>query len=1049
MAQAAGLGKLTVYSGLGQPLRAELEVNANADELNGMTARLAPRDVFQQAGVDFSAALNDLRFAVEKSRGGASVVKLSSVRPINEPFLDFLVELNWSAGRLVREYTFLLDPPEFSGRQAAPAVADGKLVDAPVVPPKPYTMAPTPGTVVKMAPPPVNAAAPVRTQPTAEPKPVAEAKPVPQAKSKSLAEASPAKSTPAVATHTVEKGENLRKIAAEYQLDGVSLEQMLVGLYRDNPDAFIGKDIHRLKSGAILNLPNRERVEAVSPAEAKKVYLASGNFEAYRRKLASAAAQAPSSNEEDSAQTSAGRITPKVEDKSAAKDAARDQVKVARTDLADQAAKAAASEADRLAQLKALKEAETRVTQLEKNVEELQKLLALKNQALADLQKPAVTPQAPASAAVPTPPPTPAAVQPPPVAAEPAPEVKPAAAAAPVAESVAPATPAEPASPPPPPAPPAPPVKPLPPPPPPAEPVVEAPGVVDFLLEDPTLLAGGAGVLALVGGLLVYRRRRQQSSLTATTAIPSQASIGPNSVFGAMGGQSVDTGSIALPTGEFSQAGPGSIDTDEVDPVAEADVYMAYGRDAQAEEILLEALQKDPQRLAIHVKLLEIYGNRRSMKQFETLASELYAQTGGQGPEWAQVAKLGAALDPANPLYSGNEAPAGQRGYDADATMVVTPAAMAAMGQVRTDAAVLEDPDDQPPASATDTAVLDLSTVVIASPASTAPDHQVDEEAFNFDDASLDFDLGGGADDAAVAGNEALSIEVTPAEPVAAIDVDDNALDFDLDGLGGSDTPAPVMSQQPASNAIPAPADEMTMAGDEELDFAHSGTLVMPERLSDSAFEGFSVDTLEEPFEPPPSPPMPELEAAPSDVASGDDVSSTAEAAADEGLDFDVNLGDSLFLGESAPLPDFDMSAINLDLAADTAPAETAAQGEEAALAAAMAEPAPAEELTMDDWLAADADASAEPATVHSGSDLEPQPAVTPDTLAETAPSAEPAPAVHDAHWEEVNTKLDLARAYEEMGDLEGARELLQEVQAEGSEDLVAQAGEMMERIGR
>ncbi len=72
---------------------------------------------------------------------------------------------------------------------------------------------------------------------------------------------------------------------------------------------------------------------------------------------------------------------------------------------------------------------------------------------------------------------------------------------------------------------------------------------------------------------------------------------------------------------------PGTIDTDEVDPVAEADVYMAYGRDTQAEEILLEALQKDPQRTAIHAKLLEIYANRRSLKQFETLASELYAQT--------------------------------------------------------------------------------------------------------------------------------------------------------------------------------------------------------------------------------------------------------------------------------------------------------------------------------------------------------------------------------------------------------------------------------------
>jgi pilus assembly protein FimV len=118
-----------------------------------------------------------------------------------------------------------------------------------------------------------------------------------------------------------------------------------------------------------------------------------------------------------------------------------------------------------------------------------------------------------------------------------------------------------------------------------------------------------------------------------------------------------------------------------------------------------------------------------------------------------------------------------------------------------------------------------------------------------------------------------------------------------------------------------------------------------------------------------------------------------------------------------------------------------------------MAEPAPAEELTMDDWLAADAASFAEPeATVDTEALASPPPAPAETAPPETAPdlpSPGPAAVVHDAHWEEVNTKLDLARAYEEMGDLEGARELLQEVQAEGSDDLVAQAAEMMERIGR
>jgi pilus assembly protein FimV len=95
--------------------------------------------------------------------------------------------------------------------------------------------------------------------------------------------------------------------------------------------------------------------------------------------------------------------------------------------------------------------------------------------------------------------------------------------------------------------------------------------------------------------------------LTAWQASPYSA---------ARGGQSVDT-SNSLGQTDFSQAGPGSIDTDEVDPVAEADVYMAYGRDAQAEEILLEAKQKDPRRFAIHLKLLEIYLSRKDVKPFD------------------------------------------------------------------------------------------------------------------------------------------------------------------------------------------------------------------------------------------------------------------------------------------------------------------------------------------------------------------------------------------------------------------------------------------------
>ena len=132
----------------------------------------------------------------------------------------------------------------------------------------------------------------------------------------------------------------------------------------------------------------------------------------------------------------------------------------------------------------------------------------------------------------------------------------------------------------------------------------------------------------------MWRRRQQRAKAAGfnTTAL-SEASTSPNSLFGNAGGQTVDTGTSVLHT-DFSQSGLSAIDTDEgVDPVAEADVYMAYGRDAQAEEILLDALKDDPSRGAIYVKLLEIYAQRKSVKQFENIASELFTQTGGAGEE--------------------------------------------------------------------------------------------------------------------------------------------------------------------------------------------------------------------------------------------------------------------------------------------------------------------------------------------------------------------------------------------------------------------------------
>ena len=122
-------------------------------------------------------------------------------------------------------------------------------------------------------------------------------------------------------------------------------------------------------------------------------------------------------------------------------------------------------------------------------------------------------------------------------------------------------------------------------------------------------------------------------------------------MFGSTGGGVVNTGENSLAS-DFSREGLGNIDTDEVDPIAEAEVYLAYGRDAQAEEILKDALKKDPQRQEIYLKLLEIHAQHNKPSAFETVASELYSVTQGQGEVWQKAVALGRQLDPNNPMFA-------------------------------------------------------------------------------------------------------------------------------------------------------------------------------------------------------------------------------------------------------------------------------------------------------------------------------------------------------------------------------------------------------------
>lgn len=937
-AQAAGLGRVTVFSALGQPLRAEVELSATREELASMRASLASPESFKAAGLDYPPALAGLRFVIDRRASGEPVIRLESDRPINDPFVDMLLELNWASGRLVREYTFLLDPPELAAKAAASVAA-------------PAASLPAPAAAEAVAPP--RPAVPEKAPPAA---------------------AEPA------ATHEVKRGDTLRKIAAANQHAGVSLEQMLVGLYRANREAFDGNNMNRLQSGRILTVPERAAVESISEGEARReVAVQAADWNAYRRRLAAAAAQAPAGGDV-AGQASAGRITPKVEEKSAPAAAARDQVRVSKTEAGEDAL---------LARDKALKEANERLAVLERNVNELQKLLEMKNQSLAEMQKqaggPAVAEVAPAPATAPQ-----AAVKPAEAGPAEAPKV-----AEKKAEDAKPGEPPKAAE-----ARPAPPKPKVVPPPPPEE-----PGLVETLLDDPKLPAAAGGILALLLAYIVARRRRTaaEAAPAANTSGFTQTSLSENSVFRNTGGQSVDT-SQTPPQTDFSQAGPGTIDTDEVDPVAEADVYMAYGRDAQAEEILLEAKAKDPGRHAIHLKLLEIYAGRQNTAQFEALATELYGDTGGAGADWEKAAAMGRKLDPKNPLYGGDASPA--KAADAgDAAPVLAASALAAAAlapdlAVQTDAAA----EPEPPAAAAG----------------------FDEPAADDVPAGLDFDLGPVAAPEPVEAPPAADFAAPEAEPAdapqALADVD-SALDFDLDTTG------------------PAPAAEEEI-GDLAFD--------LPEIRIEPAPAAPPVDALGAGFD----------EETPAEPAAGE---TPAAPPADEGLDFDFDLATAPETPTEPPTPPFDMRSISLDLDEPLTPDEPEIDPEAtvvdfdatvvdfklppepaADLPAAELEPEIAEPAPLD-LPAFDADFP-EPASlpeIGPIDDLVPEP----EALAPSADLAEPPLDLAEGS-EEAATKLDLAKAYEEMGDLEGARELLQEVIQEGSAEQRATAQASLERIG-
>jgi pilus assembly protein FimV len=502
----------------------------------------------------------------------------------------------------------------------------------------------------------------------AEQPPAAEAEtaPTPQAAPEAQAPAeagmpkAPAPPAAAEREHQVKRGDTLSKVAKEFKSDEVSLEQMLVLLYRSNPEAFAGKNMNRLKTGKVLQVPDASEAAGIDAKEARReVRLQSADFNAYKEKLAAAAGmgEAPGTQ---SGQSAGGAVSPLMQDKAPGAEAQPKEVlKLSKGDAPGGAGAAQARirslEEELAAREKTIKEQTDRVAKLEKQVKDMQVLLELKNKGMADLQKQAAAPTTPSvpapAAAAPKPGTTPApatipgkepkpaatpAPEPahstPPVATAPAAEPPAATAAAPAATTGAAAQSGTAAT--------ATGKKPRP-------KTVKAaapePGLLDQLM-NPMYLGAGAAVLALLGFLGFRRMKKDKASNFDDIEVAEKKNPDVAPLTATDG-----TGAIAAAARSVAAAAPV---TEDVDPLAEAEIYLAYGRDGQAEEILKEALQTSSRRQEIQLKLLEIYAKRKDVGAFDLIARDLQVSTGGQGELWLQAARLGYQVDPQNPRYA-------------------------------------------------------------------------------------------------------------------------------------------------------------------------------------------------------------------------------------------------------------------------------------------------------------------------------------------------------------------------------------------------------------
>jgi pilus assembly protein FimV len=989
---ALGLGEIHLNSALNEPLNADIDlIAASADELTALRANMAGRDAFTRYGLDRPAFLSTLTFKVGKGKDGRDSLLVRSTEAIPEPFVTFLVDVNWARGHLMREYTVLLDPPVYTPGEtasSAPAVAGAAV-----------------------APPPRRAPAPIAapsSRPASSPSPSASA-------------AAPLTGS----TYTVGQGDTLTKIARSLTSGSSSnLDSTMMALYRANPDAF-GGNINILHRGAVLRVPGADQIAALNQSEAIS--------EVHRQMNAWHGAGEPA----------AGGHLRLVTPSTGASNPANPGVSSAGA-----------------AETQALKD---RVKDLEGQLSESHRLIDIRNGELAALQRKLAATPAPAA---PTPTPTPAPVQ-----SAPAPAVSaapPPPPPAPVASTPAPAaTPA-----------PAPESTPTPAPAPVAQKKpaasAESGSWIDWVASHWWVPAALILAFFLMLALTAWRRRQSVAELNRMAAT-DVGDFGAQKV-GARRDESFvveESGEHRMPDvaaapdhlGDTHQniknvedtiSSESAVNLDQGDPLAEADFHMAYGLYDQAADLVRIALEREPERRDLRLKLLEIYFVWGNKDAFLQTAKQL-EETRDRAPagEWDKILIMGKQICPENPMFSASAGSGRGAGALVDLNLEG--------GENRVDIDLFGDPEGErssldhrlaketdDSASASEASNLhsgsDLDFTLDApergadeSPTREMPPRDeptVESELMNFTDSPT-------AESPSLHGHDIpdrlTSKLASKADQTAEVSIDDLGLDLDqLEDTGApsgshldvtdhpSDAPTMVAGLDEKSRRMMAEAESRSRDKDmteleRELEASFVADLGLDHEENKTALLGpESAPTVQMPF----------------------DVHATSSFKAPE---FDPAATEKVDVESTSKMHGLSGDSIDLDL---DRLANALGSGD------TVEQPAAEEDLFSTEVFEASQRSRRVDLDVgDSMNGIDNIPTNNLQALEATARTAKiksadmALPELEPVTMSEVGTKLDLARAYMDMGDPEGARSILEEVAQEGSASQKQEAQRLIETL--